>query len=242
MDKIIVLGDSFTYGHGCSDRIYYYDPVTKTKVGSIETVSQGPSDYCWPKLLSNNCEFEVINLSIPGNSNQGMFKDFKKYIEKNSFKDIKYVFFCASYIDRIEIASFGEADQTVPWVIASTIPEKQNQQIDNAKRSFIKFLYNKELAINYTLTSLLSVFSLSKENNIQFFYSLPFFVNQELKSNKEIFNLLSSYQIPSINDLNFLSKSDHANRNMFLAPDGHVNEKAHREYFERVISSVVRKK
>ena len=66
LNRVIVLGDSFTFGHGCSDRVYYYDEDLKKFIGDIKLVKQCiPSEYCWPSLLQKEFpSLKVYNLIL----------------------------------------------------------------------------------------------------------------------------------------------------------------------------------
>ena len=87
IDRVIVLGDSFTFGHGCSDRVYYYDEDLKKFVGDITPMNQCiPSEYCWPALLQKEFpRLKVHNLSQPGHCNQGMFRDLLDFYVKYDY-------------------------------------------------------------------------------------------------------------------------------------------------------------
>lgn len=247
MGKIIILGDSFTFGHGCSDRIYYFDSNSKKLIGNMDSFLEGPSQYSWPSLLQKTVKGEVINLAKPGNSNQGMFKDFKKYIEidtfnKNgSFSNIDAIFFCGTFIDRLEIANPFDNNDTMSWVMSSIIPEYTfNSKHKLAKKQFVSFLYNNEVGVNYTLTALLSVYSLAKANNIKFFYSFPNWSWDELKKHNEIYNVLKEHEIPTLTDLDFLECQDKEKRDKMIAVDGHANDVGHLSYFKLIIEPLIK--
>ena len=73
INKILVFGDSFNYGHGCSDRMFYYDHKTKKMIGNAlpENV---PSQFSWPSLLQNDYpNIQVYNFANPGRANAHIF-------------------------------------------------------------------------------------------------------------------------------------------------------------------------
>ncbi len=67
--RLIVFGDSMTYGEGLPD---------VDKIGSTD-----PSQYAWPAILSQSLDIPVINMALPGVSNKFISDrvlnfDFKK--------------------------------------------------------------------------------------------------------------------------------------------------------------------
>jgi len=75
--NVIVIGDSFAFGHGCKDRTYFYDPDLKEYIGTPDFMYKGPSEYCWANLLQQEFKdkIKVINKAFPGRSMQGMYWD-----------------------------------------------------------------------------------------------------------------------------------------------------------------------
>jgi len=71
MKNILVVGDSFSYGQGCSDRPWNQKPYKAS-----------PSQFAWPALLQKELpEYNIINISYPGNSIPGTFNDVVKFRE-----------------------------------------------------------------------------------------------------------------------------------------------------------------
>jgi hypothetical protein len=56
MPRLVVFGDSYTFGDGLPD-CYPVTPETK------------PSSYVWANLIANNLKYELLNLSKGGSSN-----------------------------------------------------------------------------------------------------------------------------------------------------------------------------
>lgn len=59
MSRLITFGCSFTYGHGLEDCLLDDNMPGLT-----------PSQYAWPNILGKMLDREVVNLSMPGASNQ----------------------------------------------------------------------------------------------------------------------------------------------------------------------------
>lgn len=54
MKRLVVFGDSFTYGYGFED---------------CRTINQPPSQFVWPSLLGKQLNVPVVNKAAPGGSN-----------------------------------------------------------------------------------------------------------------------------------------------------------------------------
>ena len=120
INRVIILGDSFTFGHGCSDRIYYYDEDLKEFVGDLTTIKRGiPSEYCWGSLLQKEfTNLTVYNLSQPGHCNQGMFRNLLDfYVHFDFFNSNDLIIFNGTHSDRIEVRTIYHEDQVGSWSI-----------------------------------------------------------------------------------------------------------------------------
>src|SRR5210317_690683 len=64
--RLVVGGDSYTYGHGLKDCINYAD----------NGYGPEPSKYAWPSLLGTKLNLPVKNLAMPGRGNDFIIKQF----------------------------------------------------------------------------------------------------------------------------------------------------------------------
>lgn len=123
--KILVLGDSFSFGSELSDLPVvefgphgndYWDPV------SMQNKFVEASQLSWPSVLAKIMDCEVTNLSLPGGSNDRIFRLAVKHTVWRSFD----VIICAwTAPDRIDITSNGKDlaiglhqnwHRTFPWI------------------------------------------------------------------------------------------------------------------------------
>jgi hypothetical protein len=69
MNRLIVFGCSYTYGHGLQDCI--------ASNGSAPGLY--PSKFAWPQLVANVANLECINQSDPGSSNQQILWQIERF-------------------------------------------------------------------------------------------------------------------------------------------------------------------
>jgi hypothetical protein len=116
MGRLITFGDSFTYGHGLED---CHIPAKKVFLGSKEQDAPGPSPskYAWPQLLGDLLGLEVINKSVPGNSNLQVLRDILSF---DGFEPLDLVIVGWSFKERDTIFNknlLGQESETriSPW-------------------------------------------------------------------------------------------------------------------------------
>jgi hypothetical protein len=220
MKKIIVLGDSFTYGHGCSDREFYYDPRTGKWVGDILSLDKGPSNYCWASLLQRYySNYQVINLSKPANDNSYMLID----AYKNTDEKTALIIYSGTMQSRMHISG-NSSDDIIAWVMGSddTI---NNQQIRDAKEQFIKYLYNETVFSISALNSLYAAYGLAMKCNAKFIWSAP---TWDLLEHENQANRLIDMKVETA--IYYRNKEPDCR-----ATDNHLNDKGHSLYFNEVI-------
>lgn len=171
--NIIVLGDSFTYGQGCSDKDFYYDHALKCTVGDYEELFKGPSKYCWASLLQEYyTDYNVINLAQPGNDNAYMLSNAYKYIDDNA----ALVIFAGTMTARMHILDYNN-ESTRTWVMSSldaNLPsdgQANRKEIFVAKKYFLKYLYSEEMFSIYALNALYAAYGLACRYNAKFIWS-----------------------------------------------------------------------
>lgn len=239
--KIITLGDSFTFGHGCSDREYYYDHDTKTFIGDHRPFKENiPSQYCWPTLLQQHMhEVEVINLSQPANSNQGLFRNLLTYCETNTINEGDIIIFNGSFPGRIDIASGARPEVTVPWVMGWDHQSQMENEIEYnvAKKMYITHLFNDSIGYAQSLSSVLATHAFATMYKAKYIWSLPNHVYP-----KEVLDKLKPINHLRITDL---CKYDFSGTNTYdfnktcFAPDYHVNNLGHSIYLQKQIIPVI---
>ena len=233
--RVIILGDSFTFGHGCSDRIYYYNEDLKEFVGDPTPMLQFiPSEYCWPGLLQKDFpKVEVFNLSQPGHSNQGMFRNLLEFYSRDAYIANDLIMFNGTFSDRIEIRSHLGKDEVGNWIMGSgymTIMENF-KEYTSAQKDYIKYLYHEKIGFNLTVSSLLGAYGYATSNNHSFLYSTPISSPEMLLHTTKIF----PNRIIPIIWYDFSGKNNYECNVTCQAKDKHINERGHQIYYEKEI-------
>ena len=233
--RIIILGDSFTFGHGCLDRIYYYDEDLKKFVGDITPMEKCiPSEYCWPALLQKDFpNIEVFNLSQPGHSNQGMFRNLLEFYSKHAYISDDLIIFNGTFSDRIEIRSAFDEDTIGSWAMGweyMSLVENFKEYV-SAQKDYIKYLYHEKIGFNLTVSSLLGAYGYATSNNHSFLYSTPIISPEMLLHTKKIF----PDRIIPIIWYDFSGKNNYEFNVTCQAKDTHINERGHQIYYEKEI-------
>jgi hypothetical protein len=236
LDRVIVLGDSYTFGHGCSDRIYYYDEDLKEFVGDRTPMEHCiPSEYCWAALLQKEFpNLEVFNLSQPGHCNQGMFRDLLEFYDKHAYISNDLIMFNGTFSDRIEIRTMYTDDKIGSWAIGwEYMTGGQNfTEYVSAQTNYTKYLYHEKIGFNLLLSSLLGAHSFSTLNKHDFLYSLPRRGHPSIKPNIEC---ITGHEMPEIFEYDFSGINDYQFNVTCQAKDTHINERGHQIYYEKEI-------
>ena len=235
--KVITLGDSFTFGHSCSDRIYYYDHDTKTFVGDSKPFMENiPSEYCWSALLQQQySDIEVVNLARPANCNQGMFRNLVEYYTKNTINAGDILMYHGTFSSRVEIASGSRPEVATPWVMGWDHQSQMENEIpyNIAKKMYLTHLFNDSIGINQTITALLSAYAFATMHNLKFVWSMPLQAYEP--ETLTILNPLRVFQLPHIYKYDFSGVDNYDFNKDCFAPDYHVNNKGHAIYLEKEI-------
>lgn len=235
--KVIILGDSFTFGHSCSDRIFYYDHDLKTFIGDEKPFMENiPSKYCWPALLQEKYDnIEVVNLSKPANCNQGMFRNLIEYNSKNDVNEGDILMYHGTFPTRIEIAAGSRPEVATPWVMGWDHQSQMENEIEYnvAKKLYLTHLFNDTIGSNLSLTALLSSYAFAITHNLKFVWSLPLYVYDNYVLNA--LRPINKFRLTHICKYDFSGKDNYEFNKDCFAPDHHVNDKGHAIYLEKEI-------
>lgn len=236
MKKILVLGDSITFGHGCSDRQYYWDNQQNKYIGDSD-FSGGASQHCWAQHIQDDLNYSVTNLSKSGNNNTNMAWQCMQAVHENN-QHFDHIIAAFSYDDRFEWAHPDSRDMVCasalhpPQLLLNKYP-----QWDQAIGLFAAELYHPGWGIKLSHMALNTVANIAREIGAQFNWSAPEF--DRTNNSATISPALRSTQIPSMikhfglwHNGRMLTSADTPH----CAVDGHPSELAHKEYFQKVIS------
>ena len=206
--KIVVVGDSFTFGQGCSD--------------AFPVIGKTPSAYSWPSLLQQYLPNSVVdNRAIPGNNNMTMFESL--YQELTT--DINTIIFCASFAMRIAVRvpdyeEFATLSISPHWSTEST-----ELGFNDAIANYYKHLYSDRVGYNTAATAVMAAYGCARLVGADFFWSKP--ANQQPTTTNKIFDHLAPYQ--------FMSSTDFEYTDIELESCRHPNNAGHARYFKQVI-------
>lgn len=240
--KVIIVGDSFTFGHGCSDRMFYYDHELKEFVGDWDPVTKiSPSNHCWATLLQKEYpNLEVVNLAEPGNCNTAMFRNLTDFITNNSIAEDDIILLNGTNPDRIEISLPG---QEIPksWVLGWDHQSRwqRSTELNQAKELYVKHLYNDQVGFNYSLLTLLGSYGYAMTYKTKFAWSFPHHREPQVKDRFPS-NLLPQ-RIPHITEFDFSGQEDDEFNLSCRSVDFHVNELGHSIYYEKQIKPLIEK-
>ena len=241
--KIVIAGDSFTYGQGCKDRISFYKISTRQWIENF-TWDQPPSEYSWPSLLQKHYpEHEIINLAKPGVDNTYICKSILDHIDT---ADI--VFFASTAMGRMQVASL-DGIHTQPLIFAAynhclytTNSETEYRQ---AIDLFVKRLYIDNYFAIVLVSTIWCIYGHCLKKNIPFIWSENkpklkdiFYGKKELESLINSIDQLSNCEIPSLNNYSYDFRIV---KSIMHHQDGHANENGHEYYFNNEILPVFSK-
>jgi hypothetical protein len=236
-NNIVILGDSFTYGQGCSDKEFYYDNDLKRTIGDRDEFRKGPSKYCWASLLqAYYSKYNIINLAEPGNDNAYMLANAYKHVND----DTALLIFAGTMIPRMHVPDEFDDDRGLgPWVMGSLNgvlskeetnlndhAYREHKEIYHAKKYFLKYLYSEEVFSIYALNALYAAYGLAKRYNTKFMWSI--YPYEDPKHIEYADNLA---------DMKFTSAT-HWYRNVQAvckSKDNHLNNLGHAFYFGEIV-------
>lgn len=234
MKNLLILGDSFSYGEGCSDR-------TNPRIFHL----QPASEYCWASLLKKDLpDVNIINLSIPGNSINGMFVDVVKFLEQNQVK-IDYVLLSITSYNRIMVPFFNNSDRITNWVMGSLgeVPRDEVEPIDyhNAKQQFVKHLINDDIILYNGLLSLYGLISYCESLGSKVMWSGPRRIDMigRLQLKNIDFDELDNKFFPHMWNYDYSLENNKKFNLSCSISDGHPNNIGHSLYHNQIIRPMI---
>lgn len=237
-NKVIIIGDSYAFGHGCSDRIHYYDQNTKKWIGNPDFFLDGPSQHCWAGLAKSDFpKFEFINLAKPGNSNDNMFKELSETIDEN----VALVIFSGTFANRMLIKSdVIDKNEILPWIVGAYWLEMEinrPKSYISSKEAFIKHLYHDAMGENYAILSILAAWATSILYKSKFIWSFP--LEETMLTNRNLtLAHMKNLQFPGIARYPFVTTFG-VDQYSVVAADGHINDYGHRLYYDQEIKPLL---
>jgi len=231
MKKILVVGDSFAFGQGCSDRLFYYDVDKKCKVGDYSLMFQGPSKFCFGSLMQNDYpNYKVVNQSLPGMDNISIMNTMLKHMDD----DVELVLFSGTGHNRLQIASPRHKEVPMSWVIGTSLPEDFPKSFVDAADSYIKHLYNDMALTNITVAAIMGSYGLAKAFNKKIIWS-----SSDLSFARKLegaLDVIGEHRVESI--INTLFEGPAGKREPILeyhSIDHHANDLGHKNYYENYL-------
>lgn len=244
-NKIIIVGDSFTYGIGCDDRLSKFDDYRQIWYCPVAPPGQA-SIHCWASLAANEfINYQFVNVAIPGNSHDNMFKQLASEIND----DTKLVMFCGTFIHRMLLNATH--NMSLPMIL-SFGPNVLWSAADYTKAfdQFIKHLYHESMGINYAIMSVLSAKAISESYKAKFVCSLTLrgeagFMDDHTQfdypsQTNQLLTIVNDNIFQSIVDYPFMTKCN-AKKDSWLFPDRHTNNYGHALYYEHEIKPLLTK-
>lgn len=240
--KVLVLGDSITYGHGCPDRNWYWHRTENRYVGNQDSFSKGPSDYCWASLLRQDLNVEVKNLARSGNNNINMIWEAIAELQ-SAETPYTHVFANFSYDDRLEFAHPSEGVSTSKSAMHTPdFLKRIDSGWDKGVELFTEKLYHPDWGVKLTHSTIYALQGLAEEYNLKYFWSVPEF--NQTHGSKLLSAKCRRQQLTSIISYCKIWNPDTCDSNFgtpYVAPDGHPNEAAHAVYYNDIIRPILLK-
>jgi hypothetical protein len=218
--KILIAGDSFAFGQGCSDR--------------QDNTLDSPSNFCWASLLQQTYpNLTVVNISLPGLDNTSILIKILNLCSKTKFD---LIVFAGSYIERKQIAHPYQTDKIISWVPGWKLPG--DGDYEKAQEYYLKYLSNIEIDINITTSNILAAYGQTLIYGAKFLWSLPEFAPEDNITFDLLEKLLKSFQIRNVQDFDYSGVNNLQFNQQYECPDRHINNIGHQLYFEKQIVPV----
>lgn len=233
MKNILVLGDSFSYGEGCSDR-----PNHEAAHNKI------PSDYSWVSLLRNDLYdisplgYNVINLSRSGNSLMGMYKDLLQYTAFHS-DTIDMIIFSVTSFNRMLVSHPTELDNTANWVVNGEeyYSEDSIAEYNKSKKMFMKYLFSETVFDLHGIAYMNAIHHYATVNNIKCLSSVPRI--PELYKKSKTTPYLDDFNFTHLFNYDFSGEFNDSFNKTCIVSDGHPNDLGHSIYYAKIVKPKV---
>ena len=254
--NILVLGDSYVFGHGCKDRVHWVDEHG-VEHGDPKNLYNDPSEFAWASLLANRYpdKVNVYNISMPGIDNLSLVSAMHNFLDTNRV-NVDLIIFNTSPAGRMLVANttgisyrdtpflrniIDLADETksVNWqVFRESKPSsmRPSPYHDETFLNFIGSYYHDGLGVQMAMSSVLSAYSTSQLLGTKFIWMSPAYcsalMNMPLFPAK-VRGVLTGHQCIHVSDY------QHRNMKKYSAEDGHSNEQCHEDYFNEVVKTKI---
>lgn len=258
---IIVLGDSFIYGHGCKDRIYHTDEKTGETFGKPENLLGPASEYAWASLLQKDHPnlVDVYNVSLPGLDVLSLVSGLANLLDGTDIKpDLIIHNSCppgrlilkadqnldgTPYLNRI--INLSDYDKSGNWaVFRQALPIGLNHAISGGHGAFtnlqndgfIKFagtLYHDALSVQMAISAMLANYAIAKTMNSKFIWASNQYCPAMLNHKGLIPKETMEELKPNI--IPHIYELQRSDRSAYTAIDDHSNEQCHDDYYRTII-------
>jgi len=221
--KILIAGDSFAFGQGCSDRGDGPPPQWED--------SDGPSKFCWASLLQQTYPaLTVVNKSLPGLDNTSILVNILNACAENTFD---LIVFAGSYVERKQIAHPYQSDKITSWITSCKISGPGDYE--KAQEYYVKYLSTIAIDINISTSNILAAYGQASIQGARFLWSLPEFSPEDNITFDLLENVLNAFQIKNVQDFDYSGINDLQFNQQYECPDSHMNNTGHQLYFEKQI-------
>lgn len=207
MSTILVVGDSYANGRGCSDTVHG---------------DQTPSKHCWAALLQKKITCSTLkNLALPGSDNITIARSVWDNIDST----VSTIMFCGTFMSRAQVKN-PQDDSKTESILANYHKKNLSEfkEYYAAVGNYYRYLYSDRVGENISVAALMSAYACATQLNAKFYWSLPY--GHEMVNHPAL-SLIKHCQITACGDLDYSPTE--------LAACGHPNDAGHMRYFREVI-------
>jgi len=245
MKKILIVGDSYTYGSGCDDRPWYFDEIKNKWIPEKPKYPlPGPSEQCWGSLLKHALpDYEVINQGSPGNDNSGITLSALAHLNT---EDIALVIYAGTSDSRMRIAQDHldpEKFEPANWVMSQQIQGEfhtTKKAYQDAQMAYMTHLYHSDVYRDNSVINIYAIHAFANAIQAKLLWNLLFWEKSHADPKIDCFKQTQFLSI--IEYIRFAKDKDNGqNLNSdYLSPDGHANTIGHKVYFEEYLLAKVK--
>ena len=254
--NILVLGDSYIFGHGCRDRVHWIDEQG-VEHGDPINLYNSPSEFAWPSLLGNRFpdKVNVYNLSMPGIDNLSLTSAMHNFLDSTKVT-VDLIIFNTSPAGRMLVANttddsyrdtpflkniidLKDTTKSANWQVfreSKPLALRPSPYHDETFSKFIGSYYHDGFGVQMAMSSVLSAYSVSQVLGIKFIWMSPAYcaaaMNMPLFPAK-VRSVLTGHQCIHVSDY------QRRDTKKYTADDGHSNEQCHEDYFNEVVKAKI---